>query len=125
MLSRFTFRRYAKGKLISQSSWNTSFNSSQTPWAKQSRPSLRKPCAPWCVTTGPVTFENCKTTSRVASFYPATAFLNPRLSTATSHRNPRFQTQPSKTKCVEKFSLLARALIGSSEAHEVQLPDLV
>ena len=39
-------------------------------------------------------------------------------------RNPRFQTRPLKTRCVEKFSLLASALIGSSEVREEQLPDL-
>ena len=44
---------------------------------------------------------------------------------ATSSRNPRFQIPPLKTRYVEKFWLLASALIGSSEVREVQLPDLV
>ncbi len=45
-------------------------------------------------------------------------------SKAISRQNPGFQTRPSKTRCVEKFWLLASALIGSSEVREVQLPDL-
>jgi Putative beta-barrel porin-2, OmpL-like. bbp2 len=39
-------------------------------------------------------------------------------------RNPRFQTSPLKTGCVERFSLHASAPIGSSEVREEQLPDL-
>ena len=52
------------------------------------------------------------------------ASLNQHLLKATSSRNPRFQTQPSKTRYVEKFWLLANALIGGSEVREEQLPDL-
>jgi hypothetical protein len=52
------------------------------------------------------------------------ASLNQHLSKATSSRNPRFQTPPSKTRYVEKFWLLASAPIGSSEVREEQLPDL-
>ena len=37
---------------------------------------------------------------------------------------PRLQTRPSKTRCVEKFSPLANAPIGSSGVHEGQLQDL-
>jgi DNA-binding NtrC family response regulator len=40
------------------------------------------------------------------------------------HWSPRFQIPPSKTRYVEKFSLLASALIGRSEVREEQLPDL-
>jgi len=46
------------------------------------------------------------------------------LERAISHWNPRFQTPPSKTRYVEKFWLLASALIGSSEIREGQLQDL-
>jgi transcriptional regulator with GAF, ATPase, and Fis domain len=73
----------------------------------------------------PGTFESSKTTSRVASFSPIMASLNQHLSKATSTRNLRFQTPPSKTRYVEKFWVLASALIGSSEVSEEQLPDLV
>ena len=72
----------------------------------------------------PATFESSKTTSRVAAFSPMMASLNQHLSKATRSRNPRFQTPPSKTRYVEKFWLLASALIGSSEFSEEQLPDL-
>src|SRR6266478_1493115 len=74
-------------------------------------------------TAGRATFESSKTTLRVASFSPMMASLNQPLSKATSSRNQKFQTPPSKTRCVEKFWLLANAPIGSSGVREEQLPD--
>src|SRR5260221_13661418 len=124
MLSRFICHRYAKGKPIFPNSWNILFNSLPPRWTNRSNRFLRKPWAPWCATTGPATFESSKTTSRVASFSPMMELLNQHLSKATNSRNPRFQTPPSKTRYVEKFWLLASALIGSWEVHEEQLPDL-
>src|SRR6266576_1888135 len=111
-------------KVIFPNSWNISFNSLPPRWTNRSNRFLRKPCAPWCATTGPATFESSKTTLRVASFSPMMASLNQHLSKATSSRNQKFQTPPSKTRCVEKFWLLANALIGSSEVREEQLQDL-
>ena len=120
---RFICRRCAKGNPIFPNSWNISFNSLPPRWTNRSNQFLRKPCAPWCATTGPATFESSKTTSRVASFSPMMASLNQHLWKATNSRNPRFQTPPSKTRYVAKFWLLASALIGSSGVSGEQLPD--
>ncbi len=75
-------------------------------------------------TIGQETFENCKTTSRVASFSRMTASLILVLLKAMSHWSPRFQTRRLKTRSGEKFSLLASAPIGSSEVREERLQDL-
>jgi len=44
----------------------------------------RKPCARWFVSRGPETSGSCKTTVRVASFFPMTTSLNRRLSKAVN-----------------------------------------
>src|SRR4029077_7667763 len=123
MFFRFIFRPYAKEKPISPSSWNTSFSSSQTPWAKQSKPSQRKPCAPWFAITGPITFESCKTTSSAASFFLMTASLNQRLLRPVSRRRQRSSTQHFKKRFVEKLLQPARARSGGSAVRKEQPPD--
>src|SRR5271165_3915523 len=120
MFSRFICHHCAKGKQIFPSSWSISCNSLQPRWTNRSNRFLGRACAPWCATTGPATFESCKTISRVASFSPLMASLKQRLLKAMSHWSPRFRTPLSKTRCVEKFWLLASALIGSSEVREEQ-----
>src|ERR1700747_761630 len=122
MFFRFIFRPYAKGKPTSLSSWITSYSSSQTPWAKQSKPSQRKPCAPWFAITGPVTFESCKTTSSAASFFLMTASLNQGRLRPVSRRRQRSSTQHLKKRYVEKLLQPARARSGGSGVREGQPP---
>src|SRR6266478_1700396 len=125
MLFRSICHPSAKGKPISLSSSNISYNSLPTPWRKQSKPSLRTSCDPWFVIPGLGTFENCKTTLLGASYSPMTACSNHRHS-KTGHRwsqSQRLQTRRWKIKCVEKFSQPASAPIGSSEVREEQPPD--
>src|SRR6266566_4679921 len=127
MLFRFICPRYAKGKLISPSSWNISFSSLPRRWTKRSKPSLRKPCAPYFVTAGlGGIFESCKTTLRAASSFPITASSNQRHSRAASRwrQSKRLQIRRLKKRCEEKFSQPASAPIGSSEVREEQRPDL-
>src|SRR5215469_3008396 len=124
MLFRFTYHHYAKGKPIFPRWWNTSYNSLPSPWKEPSKPSLRTPCAPWFATRGPGTFESYKTASHAASYFPTMACSNDH-HWRTVHRwswSQRLPIRRWKIKCVEKFSLPASALIGSSEAREEQRP---
>src|SRR6266849_1233266 len=60
MLFQFICHPCAKGKPIFPSSWSISFSSLPHPWTKQSKPSLRQPCAPWFAIAGLATFESCE-----------------------------------------------------------------
>src|SRR5580704_9897460 len=125
MFFPFIFRLCAKEKPTSPNSWNTSFNSSQTPCTKQSKSSLRKPCAHWFATPGRATFGSSKTTSRAASSCPTTASLNQLRSKPVSCRSQRSSIPHLKKRYVEKFLQPARSPTGGSVVRKGQPPDSV